>query len=322
MSDPLSEARDAARHGPLYVVINVASGAQDRDQRLDMLRCVFTAAGRAHHFLPVDGTVRITAVAARAVAQAREHRGVVVAAGGDGTLNAVAQVVLDSGCPFGVLPQGTFNYFGRAHGIPQDIEAAAVALLRSHVEAVQIGSVNGHVFLVNASLGLYPKLLEDREAFKQQLGRSRGVALLSALATLLRGARQLRLDIDTGDGSQSLRTPTLFVGNNRLQFERLGLDQPASALERGQLAAIAIKPIGTAAMLGLALRGALGTLGEAGQLTGFAFRKLTVRPRGYRWIKLATDGEILRLRTPLVFEVAPQPLLLLVPDAADRVEAA
>ena len=321
MTDPLLEAGDAARRGPLFVVINVASGAQDGDQRLDILRRVFSEGGREHHFLPIDGTAPIASIAARAVALARERHGVVVAAGGDGTLNAVAQLVMGSGCPFGVLPQGTFNYFGREHGIPQDTAAAAQALLRAHVKSVQIGSVNGHHFLVNASLGLYPKLLEDREAFKQQLGRSRGVALLSALATLLRGARQLRLDIDTGGTSQRLRTPTLFIGNNRLQFERLGLDQPASALEGGQLAAIALKPIGTLAMFGLALRGALGTLGEAEQLTGFAFRKLTVRPRGYRWIKLATDGEILRLRTPLVFEVALQPLLLLVPDAADRVEA-
>lgn len=60
----------------------------------------------------------LAAVIGRAVNAARDARGAVVAAGGDGTLNAVAQAVWNANLPMGVLPQGTFNYFARAHGIP------------------------------------------------------------------------------------------------------------------------------------------------------------------------------------------------------------
>ncbi|WP_029891414.1 diacylglycerol/lipid kinase family protein [Polycyclovorans algicola] len=317
-----SAAQQAARSGPLFVVLNGGSGRGGADERVEVLSRVFEAAGRTFEFLPVSSPDHISAVATKAVRRAKAEKGVVVAAGGDGTLNAVAQAVLGSGCPYGVLPQGTFNYFGRAHGISQDIEVAAEALLRASVEPVQVGVVNGRVFLVNGSLGLYPRLLEDREAYKQQLGRSRWVALFSGLKTLMHEHRRLDLLIENGGDKQRLRTATLFVGNNALQFERLGMDAAAEALGRGELAAVALRPIGTLPMLGLALRGVLGQLGEAENLTRFTFRRLSVKTRRPRMMKVATDGEIYRLKTPLVFEVASDPLLLLVPCEADRVAVA
>jgi diacylglycerol kinase family enzyme len=315
---PVTVAADA----PIVVVINAGSGAQGEDERLTTLRRVFDEAGRRHEIHPIEHAASITRIAEAAVARAVEIGGIVAAAGGDGTLNAVAQVAVEAGCVFGAIPQGTFNYFGRAHGIPQDSERAARALLRASVTPVQVGQVNGRIFLVNASLGLYPELLEDRETYKRRFGRARWVALLSGLATMLRRHRQLELDIQMADHVKHLRTPTLFVGNNMLQFERLGLDAAVDALERGQLAAVAMNPIGTAAMLGLALRGAIGRLGEAGNFTRLIFRRLTVHPRGHPRIKVATDGEIHWLRAPLVFEVAPRPLQLLVPVPEDRAEVA
>ena len=135
-----------------------------------------------------------------------------MAAGGDGTLNAVAQVTLGSGCEFGVIPQGTFNYFGRTHSIPSDATEATRALLTARVYPVQVGLVNGRVFLVNASLGLYRQSLEDREEQKQRFGRSRLVAAWAALGTILRGYRPMLIKLQREDEELELRTLTLFVG--------------------------------------------------------------------------------------------------------------
>ncbi len=311
----------AARCGPFFVVLNAGSGRQNSDEQQALIAQTFEEGGRAFEFLLIDDAARINEVARRAVELAQSRQGVVVAAGGDGTINAVAAAVLGSGCPFGVLPQGTFNYFGRVHAIPQDTAAAARALLGASIEPVQAGQVNGRLFLVNASLGLYPQLLEDREAWKQQLGRSRFVAFLSGIATLLQSRRQLHLQIESEGKAVALRTPTLFVGNNHLQLTRVGIDeQQTDAVEQGQLAAIVVRPIGTLALFGLLMRGLLGQLGEADNIDSFSFRRLTVTPRGLKRIKVATDGEIAWMRTPLVFEIAPQPLLLLVPAPADRAE--
>lgn len=323
MSFPDPSALNAARSGPFFVVINAGAGHHNADDAQQVMARVFRQAGREVAFFPVGKTEPISAVARRAVALAQERQGVVVAAGGDGTINAVASAVFASGCPFGVLPQGTFNYFGRANGISQDIEAAATALLNARILPVQAGQVNGRIFLVNASVGLYPQLLEDREAWKRRFGRSRLVAFISGMATLLQARKQLHLLIESGGRVTALRTPTLFVGNNDLQLAQVGIDeQQVHSVHAGELAGIVVKPIGTLALFGLLLRGLAGRLGDADSVDSFSFRRLTITPKGRKRIKVATDGEVVWMQAPLVFEVAGQALLLMVPAPADRVEVA
>jgi diacylglycerol kinase family enzyme len=326
-TSPLAPAR--ARPGsdtpaaPFHVLLNPGSGHLALDERRAVIEGVFGEAGRRHELTVIDEPRRLPELARVVVARARARGGVVVAAGGDGTINTVVQAVLGSGCPLGVLPQGTFNYFGRTHGIPTELEPATRALLVARPEPVQVGLVNGRVFLVNASLGLYPELLEDREAWKQRFGRSRLVAMAAAAATILRHHRPLRLTVDSHGVSRLVRTPTVFVGNNPLQIERLGLPL-ADAVGNGMLAVVVVKPIGTLGLVWLALRGALGDLGDAATVVSFGVERLRVNPsRLYRTrrIKVATDGEVVWLEAPLRFQVSPEPLMLLRPPAAPAGEA-
>lgn len=297
----------------LWVILNKSSGQTDAAQARDALATVFREEGCDAAFVPIPGG-GLVAACDTAAREAVRADGVLVAVGGDGTLNAVAQAALAHGCRMGVIPQGTFNYFGRGHGIPQDAQAAARALVRGAESPVQVGRVNGQVFLVNASLGLYPQLLEDREAWKRQFGRSRFVAFSAGLATLLRAHRRLRLHTEHRGQVREVRTPTLFVGNNRLQMEQIGT---AQAFEQGHLAAIVLRPVGTLGMLWLLLRGALARLGEADNVDTFGFDTLTVRPARFRReqrMKVATDGEVAWLPAPLTFRVSPVPLALLKPE--------
>jgi diacylglycerol kinase family enzyme len=130
--------------------------------------------------------------------------------------------------------------------------------------------------------------------------------------TLLRVHRPLRLRLEHAGEAREMRTSTVVVGNNPLQLQQLGLPE-AQAVQQGQLAAIVVRPISPLAMAWLLLRGALGQLGDADHVTHFACERLTVRPYGRRRIKVAMDGEVAWLNTPLVFQVAPNPLQLLVP---------
>lgn len=305
---------------PLFIVLNAGSGRHDAADTRALIDQVLAESGRRHRVDAAEPGSSIPTLARRAVEQAMAQGGVVVAAGGDGTINAVAQAAHEAGCPMGVLPQGTFNYFSRTHGIPLDTAEATRALLDARVEPVQVGLVNDHVFLVNASLGLYPEMLEDREQFKARFGRNRVVALAAALATLMRAHRQLRLRIELGGVVRDLRTPTLFIGNNRLQLEQVGIPQ-APALDRGRIAAVMLRPVGTWALLRLLVRGALGTLGEADRVDSFEFQRMTVSPwlpYGTRRVKVATDGEVLWMRAPLEFRVSPRPLYLLKPVAVEE----
>ena len=321
MTETQDFADEAARRGPLFIVFNAGSGHRDAELEMQAISQVFEQGGRTFEFLKCNPSEPMEALARRVVDMAKQRRGVVVAAGGDGTINAVANAVLGSGCPFGVLPQGTFNYFGRDNAISQDTDKAARVILGGCLSPVQAGKVNSRVFLVNASVGLYPQILENREIWKAQLGRSRLVAFISGIATLIQSRHQLRLSIESAGKTVALRTPTLFVGNNRLQLVQAGIDdEHAEAVAQGQLTAVAVRPIGTLALLGLFVRGVLGRMGDAEHIQSFSFRRITVTPKGMKRIKVATDGEVVWMQTPLVFEVAPEPLLLLVPATAELAE--
>lgn len=302
---------------PIYIVFNIAAGKGAAEAARAAISAACEAARREFHILVVDDPAKIREIAREAIRVCRQSDGIIVAAGGDGTINAVAQEALGSGCAFGVLPQGTFNYFSRSYRIPSDTTAAMQSILVGTPRPVQVGLVNDQVFLVNASLGLYPKLLENREAWKAQWGRSRLVAFAAGITTLLRGAGNLRLRVDLNGVEREVRTPTLFIGNNALQMTQLGFNEAAD-IDAGLLAGIMLKPVNRFAMLALLLRGAVGRLGAADDVVNFAFRSLTVQRRTglvARRVKVATDGEISWQMLPVTFRVSPQRLLLLCPPA-------
>lgn len=303
---------------PFFIVLNAGSGHDDTSVTRTIIETALTEAGREYHIMLVEDASQLPQVSTEAVARAQALDGVVVAAGGDGTINAVAQAVLGSGRPFGVLPQGTFNYFSRTHGIPSGTAEALQVLLNSRAYPVQVGLVNDRVFLVNASLGLYPKLLEDREAYKQSYGRNRLVAWWAGIMTLLHEHRPMRINVEHGGQSYELRTLMVFVSNNRLQLERIGFPE-AKAVEQGLLVGTVLKPVATLTLLRLMLRGALGQLGDAEHVASFVFRQITVTPArallyGRGRIKVAMDGEVSLLTAPLQFRLAPEELLLLKPE--------
>ena len=312
---------------PLQFVINAAAGSRDAEHKREALEAALQDAGRRGDLVfsaPADLGREAQAAAARAQAA----RTAVVAVGGDGTLNTVAQAAHTVGCPMGVVPQGTFNYFARTHGIPSDTAEAARQVLSGVPTPVRVAAVNDRVFLVNASLGLYPELLEDREAYKARFGRSRWVALWAAAVTLLRAQRQLHLRIEQGGSVRDVRTLTLFVGANRLQLEQVGVQPPApvgQAADDTRITAVMLKPIGTLSMIRLMLHGALGTLGEAQSVEHFEFSQLVVKPRlaqRRQGIKVAFDGEVTRMRAPLEFRMLAEPLYLMVPGPGETASAA
>lgn len=311
---------------PLFIVLNAGSGRDNAAAvKNDLARQLLEANQPCTIFLcrnPRD----LSAMADSAVEQATSQNGIVVAAGGDGTIRTVAQRVLATGLPFGVLPQGTFNYFARDNGLPQDLAGATAALIAGarigSERLVQVGQINDQIFLVNASIGLYPQLLEDRETFKQRYGRSRLVAKWAGLLTLLRRDTEMLLRLEYTDQQQEaeadvLRACTLFVGNNSLQLDQVGLPDGQGTPD-GRLVVLVLPPMAVMERLAIALRGMFGRLGNAPNAAHFLCRQLTVEPLARamrRHVKVAMDGESTWMRPPLLFRVAPRPLRLIVPPA-------
>ncbi len=310
--------------GPVCIVINGRAGAAEGDARRHELDAALQARGLAFEFFSAGSGAELPDCAARAVQRAQREQGLVVAVGGDGTLNTVAQALQGSAVPFGVLPAGTFNYFARAHALPED-PAGAVALWSDGLaQPVQAGRVNEQLFLVNASIGLYPKLLRAREEDNARLGRWRVVAAWAALRTVLSENRSMSLVLDSATHSEQVRTPTLFIGNNAVQLEQFGLPQAQMAGD-GLLASVRVRPVGRWQLIGLALRGLMGALGPAPEVSATLVRELRVRLAGRRAgrpLSVAFDGEVRTMAPPLHFQVAADPLWLIKPDLAATSTAA
>ena len=141
------------------------------------------------------------------------------------------------------------------------------------------------------------------------------MAFLSAIKMALRPHRHLRITLELDGKEKRLRTTTLFVGNNRLQMEQVGMEELTEAVEEGQLVALAPKPMGKLGLLGLLIRGAFGKLNASDDVIAFPFKSMTVKTPsfyGRRRLKVATDGEVSKMATPFEFKVLEGRLKLLV----------
>jgi diacylglycerol kinase family enzyme len=322
-----SAENQTSQFPPLFILLNAGSGAKNAEIVANKLAKVFLEAGQPYELLLCRRPGDLPAMTKQAVQQAGDRDGIVVAAGGDGTIRFVAQQVLAAGLRFGVVPLGTFNYFARDNDIPQEVEPAAQALIAGiragYERPIQVGQLNEEVFLVNASLGLYPQLLADREEFKQQHGRSRVVAKVAAFLTLLKRDIKMLLRIAHDGGQQAsdeevLPASTIIVGNNAIQLEAIGLPE-SEQVRNGQLAIIALPPMSAAERVAVAFHGMIGVLAKSQNVTHFSCSQLVVEPlsrRHKRSVKVAMDGEISRMQPPLTFRVGPQPLRLVMPASS------
>ncbi len=239
----------------------------------------------------------------------------VAAAGGDGTISSVAAVLVGTNVTLGVLPLGTLNHFAKDLGIPLDIDQAIATVLANRVVAVDVAEVNDRIFINNSSVGLYPRLVWERER-QQEQGRRKLSALASAAWTVWRRYRRVTVMLNHERGNAiRVRTPFVFVGNNMYQLS--GLDFGSRArLDGGRLhlcMAPELSAVGVLRVMGEVL---VGRLANFDQFESVAATTLTIdawRPQ----IGVAIDGEVTVLRPPLRYRIHPRALRVAVPPVGD-----
>jgi len=160
--------------------------------------------------------------------------------GGDGTLGAAASMLIETDRALGILPLGTHNHFARQLGIPMDLPGAVRVLAQGTRRRVDVGIVNGHIFLNNASIGFYPSLVRSREQEQYRRGLPKWVANMPAAWTALRRLRHHRLRVEIDGTEQQVRTPLLFVGNNLYSLDGGRIGQ-REALDRGELSLFSVE---------------------------------------------------------------------------------
>lgn len=292
-----------------HVILNGSAGAGHDDATAHALREQFRQAGvEAQVVLAANGG-EMTAAARKALAAASD---VVVAAGGDGTINAVASVLAGSGVPFGVLPLGTLNHFAKDIGMPLELEEAVRTIGAGRTRRVDVGQVNDRIFLNNSSLGLYPDIVHDRDTQRRRLGRGKWpAALWASLAALARFPfLSVRLSVD---GERlARRTPFVFIGNNEYTMSGLAIGE-RSRLDAGLLSLYVAQRPGRLGLLRFAARALLGRLGEARDFDVLSATEMEIETRQPH-VRVATDGEVTLMQTPLRYRAWPGALTVIVPE--------
>ena len=247
---------------------------------------------------------------ALARAAAKDRPDAVLAGGGDGTINTVAAALVDTAIPLGVLPLGTLNHFAKDLGLPLALADAVGVALAGHVTAVDVGEVNGHVFLNNSSIGVYPRLLRLRDRY-QKRGRSKWIAAFWAMLVVLRRHSFMGVRV-TADGDTIVRrTPFVFVGNNEYRMEGLSAGTRES-LTDGRLALYMMNARGRRSLLWLAWSILVGRTRQLQELETRSVLEAEVETqRGD--LQVALDGEVTKERGPLAYRVRPAALRVFTP---------
>ena len=276
----------------------------------DRIGKALASAGVDSEVLTVEGKD----CAARAADHVKQGTGLIIAAGGDGTMGAVAGELAGSKSVMGMLPLGTLIHFARDLGIPGDLDEAAKLIAAGNLRQVDIAEVNGRAFVNNASIGLYPLMVVDRDAQRQRLGRSKRLAMLVASLRTMARFHKRRLRLSSDGGEARVDTPLLFVGNNdyHLAFPAAGQRE---ALDDGQLCVMVMRSKSLPGFLAATGRALLGLRRPDDMVQLEGVKQLTV-DSARSHLTLAMDGETISLATPLAFQIRPRALTVIAPAQA------
>ncbi|MEY2445847.1 MAG: hypothetical protein QOE00_2427 [Ilumatobacteraceae bacterium] len=270
-------------------------------------------------FADVAVAVTTDAVSADALPDAMRaawQRGIdaIVVAGGDGTVNCAAQVAVENDIVLGVLPMGTFNHFAKDLGMTAELDAAVQFLAGAEVTNVDVGEVNARVFINNASIGVYPKMVDERDELRARRGWGKLRAAPVAIVRTLRGlpVHRLRLTID-GAPAVHVETPLLFVGNGLFDEHGQRVGQRTS-LSDHRLGVYVIATSSRWRLVANAVRARLGGVGAAPGMERRAAEEVII-DSSEPTLLVALDGEPTELRAPLTFRSRPGALRVLATPA-------
>ena len=306
MNDEKRQRDDTPR--AVEVIINARSGTSSKEEVRERLAELFQQNGIEARISLARNGESLAELARRAV---HGDAGTVVAGGGDGTINAVASTLIDTDKTLGVLPLGTLNHFAKDLKIPLDLEGAAGTIIANHAVQVDVGEVNGQIFLNNSSLGLYPSLVHKREQ-RQRLGYGKWPAFIWAAFSVMRRYPFLDVRLNADGKEFSSRTPFVFVGNNKYEMESFNIGTRAR-LDAGQLSLYFSHRTRRLGLVRLAFRALLGRVEKADEFVAMSTTEVSIETRRSR-IRVATDGEVTIMRPPLRYRVRPGALRVIVPD--------
>jgi diacylglycerol kinase family enzyme len=313
-----SHFRLAVQQGPcnipmrIHAILNrtagmiIGAGADVFERKLAE---TFKAAG---HDITVE-TVGPKQIGARFQEAARRGYDALIVGGGDGSVNAAAAALLGSRTALGILPLGTLNRLAHDLGFSGDVDTVLRLLAEAEPGQIDVGEVNGHIFLCNSFIGLPRMVAERRQKLRGRPLAERLKGYVAMPMEIARGARRLAILVDDEDAARAHRALTVVVSNNAYS-QNVNFSLKRRALDEGRLGLYISKHRTVLRSVWLLLRAALGFWKGDPDLEVREVRKVTIRTNNKR-LKVSNDGELLTLETPLRYRIRPKALTVLMPKA-------
>jgi diacylglycerol kinase family enzyme len=248
--------------------------------------------------------------------RAEQSHHIVIAGGGDGTVNAAAEAMIGSGIDLAVLPLGTMNLFVRALGFAPDLDTALVQLTGATPRLVDIGRANNRIFLHQVSFGLQPRMAKLRERIGYRSRLTKILASARAMVTILLNMRTVHLHTEKDGVFHDLKAPMVVISNNRLGDGAKFFLQ--GSLEDGELGVYVLHDTSLRNMFKLARAYLSGSKPAEDAFDVSVAESIVITPRSRlrrrkKRITASIDGEIVKLRAPLTVRVEPRQLSVLAP---------
>ncbi len=295
----------------MIVILNRGAG-HHRDETQAQIAELFQSHGITARLLVARHGGEIASLAQEAV---RSDSEIIVAAGGDGTIDAIAAALTGTGKILGVLPLGTFNLFAKRLNIPLELGAAVQTVVNGRTAEINVGEVNGRTFLSRSSVGLYPLALRHREKMFRRFGRSRLIALISGATALMRWGNVMTIRLTTNNGEQVFRSRFVFVCNNPEELDYFHL-RGRECIDAHNLAIYLPKPLSPAGILRLGFRMLRRQARETQDFDMVCAReaRLEIEPSS---VPVSLDGEVEIMEAPLRYRLRIGALRVRVPGTQD-----
>ncbi len=243
---------------------------------------------------------------------------VLLAAGGDGTATALAEVALETGKTLALLPLGTANLLARDLNLPLTVDDWFAALPEMTERTIDAGEVNGRIFLHKVVIGGVPRIAVVREKIRGRGDLGARLGFLSHFVRHLSRLRRFAVEVRPEDGQPMIhRVQSIAVVNNDYD-EGLGKVFARSRLDGGFLSLYIVRSLSLADALRLSAEMLLGNWRNDDVLEVENVSAVTVRIRQRR-ARVMIDGEVQLLDGPFDFRIRPGALKILAPPPAQAV---
>lgn len=207
---PKTSTDPASRH--VFVVLNPVAGNSDADAVRQALRRHFAGSHWAYEVYETNGGEHLAETVRNALERGFDR---VVAVGGDGTVSGVADGLVHTAIPMGIIPVGTANTLARDLGIPLDLDKALDVLAGDHATKQIDGmQVNDQFFVLNISIGVTSLTIRHTE--RRQKRRFGLAAYIWNGATWLIGFQPRRFTVIVDDRPSRLRASEVVIANSNV----------------------------------------------------------------------------------------------------------